>query len=156
MAVSKIRKISSWFFVIAIIISLVVFGVYYGGGVVDPAAEIPEPVYTDVLLYWMYILLGIVLGMTVIFAVMQMGKLLKHDPKSGMLSLGAIVLMIGLLVVTRSLGSDTPIYSPGYDGTENVPFWLKTSDMFLYSIYTMIVALVAVIVWGNIRKALGK
>ncbi|WP_085535032.1 hypothetical protein [Massilibacteroides vaginae] len=156
MAVTKIRKVSSLVFIVSILISVVVFGFYYGGGIVDPTAETPEPVNTDILLYWLYILLGIVIGMTVFFAVLQIGKLLKSDPKSGMLSIGAIVLMAGLLLITRAMGSDVPLPIPGYEGTENVPFWLKTTDMFLYSIYAMVVLIVVVIVWGNVRKALTK
>lgn len=156
MAVSKIRKISSWIFMVAILISLVVFGVYYGGGSVDPTAETPEPVYIDVLLYWLYILFGLVVALTVFFAALQVGKLLKEDLKAGLLSLGAIALIAGILLVTYTIGSDTPLVLPGYDGTENVPFWLKLTDMWLYSIYTMVVLLVGFIAWGNLKRALEK
>lgn len=156
MAVTKIRKISSWFFIVTIIISLVVFGIYYGGGTVDPTAETPEPVYVDVLLYWLYVLFGIVLGCTVFFAALQMVKLMKDDPKSGIFSLGAIVLLVGMLLITYTLGSDVPLVLPGYEGTENVPFWLKLTDMWLFSIYIMLIANVGFIVWGNVKRALGK
>ena len=156
MAVSKIRKISSWSFLVTIIISLIVFGVYYGGGSVDPTAETPEPVYIDVLLYWLYVLLGIVVGLTVFFAALQLVKLIKLDPKSGALSLGAIVLLVAMFFITYTIGSDVALVLPGYEGTENVPFWLKTTDMFLYSIYTMVTLLVGFIVWGNVKRALSK
>lgn len=156
MAVTKIRKISSLFFLVSILISIVVLGIYYGGGVVDPTVEAPEPIYTDVLLYWLYVLLGLVLGLTVFFAVLQIVKLLKDDPKSGALSLGAIVLLVAMLLVARALGSDIPLNIPGYEGAENVPFWLKTTDMLLYSIYFMITVNVGFIVWGNVKRALGK
>lgn len=156
MAVTKIRKVSSWVFIVTILISLVVFGIYYGGGNIDPTAETPEPVYTDVLLYWLYTMFAIVVGITLFFAVLQIARLLKADPKAGFLSLGAIVLLIGLLFVTRALGSDVPLVIPGYEGAENVPFWLKTTDMLLFSIYFMIIINVGFIVWGNVRRALGK
>lgn len=156
MAVTKIRKLSGLFFVVTIIISLIVFGIYYGGGVIDPTAETPEPVYTNVLLFWLYILFGIVLGFTLFFAALQMAKLIKDDPKSGLLSLGAIVLMAGLLLITYTLGSDVPLVLPGYEGTENTPFWLKLTDMWLYSIYIMVVAIIGFIVWGNVKRALAK
>ena len=38
MAVTKIRKISSWTLLISSIISIIVLGMFYAGGVVDPAA----------------------------------------------------------------------------------------------------------------------
>ena len=39
MAVTKIRKISSWTLLISSIISIIVLGMFYAGGVVDTAAE---------------------------------------------------------------------------------------------------------------------
>ena len=46
MAVTKIRKISSWTLLICSIISVVTLLMFYFGGVVDPSAELAEPVYT--------------------------------------------------------------------------------------------------------------
>ena len=42
MAVTKIRKISSWTLLISSIISIIVLGMFYAGGVVDPAAEMKD------------------------------------------------------------------------------------------------------------------
>ncbi len=50
MSVTKIRKTSSWTLLAITLISLVVLGIYYFGGVVDPAAEMVEPIYTGLLL----------------------------------------------------------------------------------------------------------
>ena len=50
MAVTKIRKISSWTLLISSIISIIVLGMFYAGGVVDPAAEMKEPIYTGLLI----------------------------------------------------------------------------------------------------------
>ena len=52
MAVTKIRKISSWTLLISSIISIIVLGMFYAGGVVDPAAEIEKPIYTGLLINW--------------------------------------------------------------------------------------------------------
>ena len=46
MAVTKIRKISSWTLLISSIISSLVLGMCYAGGGVDAAAEMEEPSYT--------------------------------------------------------------------------------------------------------------
>ena len=45
---------------------------------------------------------------------------------------------------------------PGYDGTENVPFWLRLTDMFIYSIYFLMGMTVLLIIAGSVKKALGK
>ena len=46
MAVTKIRKMSSWTLLIVSIISLVVLGMFYAGGVVDPSVAKKEPIST--------------------------------------------------------------------------------------------------------------
>ena len=56
MAVTKIRKISSWTLLISSIISIIVLGMFYAGGVVDPAAEMKEPIYTGLLINWTSVL----------------------------------------------------------------------------------------------------
>ncbi len=42
MAVTKIRKLSSWTVLIISLITVVVVGIFFGGGVVDPAAEVKD------------------------------------------------------------------------------------------------------------------
>ena len=56
MAVTKIRKMSSWTLLIVSIISLVVLGMFYAGGVVDPSVEMKEPIYTGLLINWTSVL----------------------------------------------------------------------------------------------------
>lgn len=63
-----------------------------------------------------------------------------------------LILLVVLLVATYSAGSDQPLVIPGYSGTENVPFWLKLTDMFLYSIYIMMGILVLLILGFGITK----
>ena len=45
--------------------------------------------------------------------------------------------MVAVVVISWTMGSEEPLVIPGYSGTENVPFWLKLTDMFLYSIYIL-------------------
>ena len=59
MAVTKIRKISSWTLLISSIISVIVLVMFFTGGVVDPAAEMKEPIYTGLLLNWTYALFAL-------------------------------------------------------------------------------------------------
>jgi hypothetical protein len=57
-----------------------------------------------------------------------------------------------LLGVTYTIGDGTPLNMIGYDGTENVPFWLKITDMFLYTIYFMIALMLVLMLVFSIRK----
>ena len=56
------------------------------------------------------------------------------------------------MVVAWSMGSDKPLNIPGYDGADNVPFWLKVTDMFLYTIYFLLGATLVAMILGGIKK----
>ena len=67
MAVTKIRKMSSWTLLIVSIISLVVLGMFYAGGVVDPSVEMKEPIYTGLLINWTSVLFFVTIISTILF-----------------------------------------------------------------------------------------
>ena len=85
MAVTKIRKISSWTLLISSIISIIVLGMFYAGGVVDPAAEMKEPIYTGLLINWTSVLFFVTIISTMLFAVWQFLTLLKTNAKSAIM-----------------------------------------------------------------------
>jgi hypothetical protein len=156
MSVTKIRKTSSWIFTGVTLINITILLVYYLGGSVDSTAEVPVPVNVDYLLYWLYTLLGATVGLSIFFAGLQMAKLLKEDTKSGLISLGAVAALVGMMFLYFTIGDPTPLPLIGYEGSENVPFWLKMADMWLYAIYTLLALIIACIAWGNIKKVLDK
>ena len=94
MAVTKIRKVSSWTLLISSIISVVALIMFYTGGVVDPAAEMKEPVYTGLLLNWTYVLFGLTIASTIVLAAWQFLGSLKNDAKSALMSLLVLVLFV--------------------------------------------------------------
>ena len=69
-------------------------------------------------------------------------------------SLLGLVLLVVVLVVAWSMGDGTPMQIQGYSGTDNVPFWLKITDMFLYSIYILLFVTVVAIIVSGIKKKL--
>lgn len=157
MAVTKIRKISSWTLLICALISIVVFGMFYAGGVVDSTVENPEPIYTGLLLDWMYVLFIATIVCTVIFAVMQFVSLLKSNAKSAVTSLIVLVLFVVMLFLTYSIGDTTPLPRINADSAEfNVPFWLKITDMWIYSTVVLLVLIVIAVIAGSVKKMLNK
>ena len=157
MAVTKIRKISSWTLLISSIISIVALVMFYTGGVVDPAAEMKEPIYTGLLLNWTYLLFGVTIACSVLFAVWQFLTLLKTDAKSAMLSFGVLVLFVAMLFVTYAMGDATPMTGLNADSQKyNTEFWLKTTDMWLYSTYILLVLIIVVAFLGTIKRILNK
>ncbi len=100
----------------------------------------------------MYALFGIAIAATVIAAVFQFGAALKDNPASAIKSLLGLVLLVVVLIIAWAMGSGTPMNIPGYEGTDNVYFWLKLTDMFLYSIYILLFVTVVTIIVSGIKK----
>ena len=133
MAVTKIRKVSSWTLLISSIISVVALIMFYTGGVVDPAAEMKEPVYTGLLLNWTYVLFGLTIASTIVLAAWQFLGSLKNDAKSALMSLLVLVLFVALLGITYTLGDATPLTGLNADSQAyNTTGWLKITDMWIY------------------------
>jgi hypothetical protein len=154
MAVTKIRKISSWTLLVSALVSVAVFLVFFLGGNDDPyKGELWNPHYTGLLLHWIYVLLGLTIASLVVFAIGQFISHFKHDAKKALLSLGVLVLFAVLLIVTHAIGSSDALPIINADSAKhNVPFWLKIADMWIYSIYVLIILAVAGILWSSIKR----
>ena len=157
MAVTKIRKVSSWTLLISSIISVEALIMFYTGGVVDPAAEMKEPVYTGLLLNWTYVLFGLTIASTIVLAAWQFLGSLKNDAKSALMSLLVLVLFVALLGITYTLGDATPLTGLNADSQAyNTTGWLKITDMWIYSTYALIALIILAVVWGTIRRILSR
>ena len=139
----RIQKLSGAVLWLLLGVTLVVTAWFFIGGetpegervVVD--ASLSEPVGTDGLMLWMYLLLGLTLLVCVAGVVVKFVARCVRAPRSALRSMLGVALVAGVLVISWCAGSDRPLEMPGYDGGENVPFWLKMADMFLYTIYVL-------------------
>lgn len=133
---------------------LIVLGLYYFGGEMDSpiVPELSNPANTEALIFLMYALLGLTIAATVIAFLAQFIASLKENPVKAIKSLAGVVFLVIVLIVSWVLGSDTPLVLPGYEGTDNVPFWLKLTDMFIYSIYFLLFVTIASIFGSSIKK----
>ena len=157
MAVTKIRKISSWTLLISSIISVIVLVMFFTGGVVDPAAEMKEPIYTGLLLNWTYALFALTIVCMIGLAIWQFVGSLKHDAKSALMGLVVLVLFVVMLLATYSMGDGTPLTTLNADSqTYNTPFWLKATDMWIQSSIVLFVLIVAAICWGTLKRTLNR
>ena len=155
----RIQKVSGTVLYVMLAITLVILGMFFFGGetpldqrlVADTAME--EPAQTDALIYWMYILFGIAVIITIAAAIYQFVTGFIDSPMTAIKSLLGLILIIVVLDISWAMGSDQPLVMPGYDGAENVPFWLKLTDMFLYTIYIMMGAMILLIFgFGTAKK----
>lgn len=157
---SKLTYKASYYVLYAMFaIILIVMGLFYLGGDatgdaviagVDP--EMWQPAQTNALLYLMYALFGVAIAATLIAAIFQFGAALKDNPAGAIKSLLGLVLLVVVLVIAWAMGDGTPMEIRGYDGTDNVPFWLKITDMFLYSIYILMFVTIVAIIASGIKK----
>ncbi len=116
--------------------------------------EMSNPANTDALLYLIYGFLGITVVITLLAFLFQFASALKDNPVKAIKSLLGVILVAAVLVITWVAGSEEPLHLPGYDGTDNVPFWLKITDMFLYTIYTLLIVAILSIVGSSVMKKL--
>ena len=140
---------------------LVVLGLFYFGGDAQGDAIVPgvdpemwQPAQTDALIYLMYGLFGLAVVATVAAFLFQFGTALKDNPGRALKSLVGVIILVVVVIIAWTMGSGEPLSIPGYSGTDNVPFWLKITDMFLYSIYILFGATVLAIIFSSIKKKL--
>jgi len=161
MAVSKIRKISSWTMLLITVISLALFALFFFGGVGEPLganSDQKNPIYTGELLIWAYILLGLCITGMVLFGLFQFGSKFKSNPKAAIMGLGVLVAFAVLLFVAYSLSDGTLLTSHINADSQkyNTPFWLKTTDTWLYSMYILLALCIVAMGWGSIKKILSR
>ncbi|NDV58691.1 hypothetical protein [Bacteroides sp. 519] len=154
---SKLTYKVSYYVLYAIFaVIVVVLCLFYFGGEMATAIVpgMSNPAYTDSLLYLIYGLFGITVLAAIIAAVFQFGAALKDNPVAALKSLGGVLLFALVLIIAWAMGSDETLTITGYTGSENVPFWLKLSDMFLYSMYFLIGAAIVAMIFSSIKKIL--
>ena len=64
---------------------------------------------------------------------------LKDNPMGAIKSLLGLVLLVAVVLISYAMGSDATITANG--GSLYDIFWLKITDMFIYSIYFLLVLL---------------
>lgn len=154
----KIQNVSACVLYVILATIFVVLCFFFFGGetsveqrlVAD--TSIPEPAQTDVLIYLIYALLATTLLVTVISIIYHFGQSFADSPRTALKTLTGVAVLIALMAVSWFMGSDKPLIIPGYDGSENVSFWLKIADMFLYTIYIQLAAIILLILGFGINK----
>jgi hypothetical protein len=158
MAITKIRKISSWTLLACTAATLIVLGLFFFGGDDEPLkGELWNPHYTSLLLNWIYLLFAATIVSTIVFALWKFVDTFKHNPKGGLVGLAVIVLFAALLLITYATGDETPLKLMSADLAEyNTPFFLKLSDMWLKSTYVLVILVVIAVAAGSVKKILDK
>jgi len=122
-------------------ISLVLVGIFFFGGFVEgtEGTSVAEPIITEVILRWAYVLFLIAGFFALVFPLIFIAGNLKSAKRLG------IVIVIGavLIFISNRLASGELLNLIQYTGPDNVPGTLKTVDRFL--IFTYILGVVAIL-----------
>ena len=162
MAVTKISRISRWTLYAMSVVTVVLIGLFFLAGNVQPEQQyaelvgLTEPVFTDALLYWVYVLLGVTLLAVFVFSIFGFINNLRHNRKKAINSLITLVVFAVLLVFAYTIGDGTPLNILGYEGPDNVKGMLKLTDMWLYSIYILMALTILAMLFSPLIKRIGK
>lgn len=159
MAVTGIRKVSSYTLLALSLISVAVFALFFfGGSTLDDKGNVDYK-FTDLLLYWTYFL-GIATVITALGFACKSIFTPAYKPQAEaktatMVSMA--VLVVSLLLGYFVLGSGEPIANLNADAQAyNTEGWLKITDMFLYSIYISFGITVCTALFYAVKKSFSK
>ena len=156
MAVTGIRKTSSYTFLALVAISVIVFALFLFGGSELDMKDNKVYAYTDVLIYWTYAL-GILSVVTVLFFVVKdFIAELAASPSAALKKIAGPIALIVLLLVTYAIGDTTPLKLNEEAQRFNAPFWLKFSDMWIYSVYVLLFLTIVAAIAGAVKSALSR
>ena len=114
------------------------------------------PKFTNVLLYWIYALVVLVILATFGFVLAKLVETFKVDPKAGIRSVVVVLAAVALCALCWFLGSPEKVEILGYEGTDNVGNMARMSDAIMYLVYILTASTVAALVWGVIYTKVKK
>ena len=139
------------------IVASVLFFVGGSEGSLEVAGDFLDiPKFTDILLYWNYVLVGVVILVTFGFVIAKLVETFKVDAKRGLVSVGVVLAAVALCALCWFLGSPEKIEILGYEGTDNVGNMARMSDAIMYLVYILTASTVAALVWGVIYTRVKK
>ena len=150
-------KVTLWVLMLVGIVASVLFFVGGSEGSLEVAGDFLDiPKFTDILLYWNYVLVGVVILVTFGFVIAKLVETFKVDAKRGLVSVVVVLAAVGLCALCWFLGSPEKIEILGYEGTDNVGNMARMSDAIMYLVYILTASTVAALVWGVIYTKVKK
>ena len=150
-------KVTLWVLMVVGIIATALFFLGGSEGSLEVAGDFLDiPKFTNVLLYWIYALVVLVILVTFGFVLAKLVETFKVDPKRGLVSVGVVLGAVALCALCWILGSPEKIEILGYEGTDNVGNMARMSDAIMYLVYILTASTVAALVWGVIYTKVKK
>ena len=150
-------KVTLWVLMLVGIVATAMFFLGGSEGSLEVAGDFLDiPKFSDVFLYWIYALVGLVILVTFGFVLAKLVETFKVDPKAGVRSILVVLAAVGLCALCWFLGSPEKIEILGYEGTDNVGNMARMSDAIMYLVYILTASTVAALVWGVIYTKVKK
>lgn len=138
----KYYNISRYFFYLLMIVTAVILLLFYFVGydnvTMIASGQAIDPQFTDLLMYWMYALIGICLLCTIAAAIYKFYLGLKDNPKKTLKSLIGIALILVVLFISFLLADDTAVRTG--EGLFEEKQALILSDVVIYTQYVLVIA----------------
>ena len=152
-----IPKVTLWVLMLVGIVASVMFFVGGSEGSLEVAGDFLDiPKFTDILLYWNYVLVAVVILVTFGFVIAKLIETFKVDAKRGLVSVAVVLGAVALCALCWFLGSPEKVEILGYEGTDNVGNMARMSDAIMYLVYILTASTVAALVWGVIYTKVKK
>ena len=150
-------KVTLWVLMLVGIVATALFFLGGSEGSLEVAGDFLDiPKFTNVLLYWIYALVVLVILATFGFVLAKLVETFKVDPKAGIRSVVVVLAAVALCALCWFLGSPEKVEILGYEGTDNVGNMARMSDAIMYLVYILTASTVAALVWGVIYTKVKK
>ena len=150
-------KVTLWVLMLVGIVATALFFLGGSEGSLEVAGDFLDiPKFSDVLLYWIYALVVLVILATFGFVIAKLVETFKVDPKRGLTSVVVVLAAVGLCALCWFLGSPEKVEILGYEGTDNVGNMARLSDAMMYLVYILTASTVVALLWGVIYTKVKK
>jgi hypothetical protein len=150
-------KVTLWVLMLVGIVATAMFFLGGSEGSLEVAGDFLDiPKFSDVFLYWIYALVGLVILVTFGFVLAKLVETFRVDPKAGVRSILVVLAAVGICALCWFLGSPEKMEIIGYEGTDNVGNMARLSDAIMYLVYILTASTVAALVWGVIYTKVKK
>ena len=147
MGITKISQYTLWGLMA---ISLVLVGIFLFGGFVEgtEGSSIAEPLITETILKWAYVLLIITAVILIGFQLVFMFTNLKALKRMGII----LAVVAALIFASYQLADDTVLNLIQYTGPDNVPGTLQTVGTAIIFTYILGVLAIVAILYSSIAN----
>ena len=150
-------KVTIWVLMLVGILAAVMFFVGGSEGSLEVAGDFLNiPKFTDLLLYWNYVLVALVILATFGFVLAKLVETFKVDPKRGLVSVSVVLAAVALCALCWFLGSPEKVEILGYEGADNVGNMARMTDAIMYLTYILAASTVVALVWGVVYTKVKK